>query len=72
MEAWLPVHQIMQGNCFAEGDDPTAPDFNPIASVMKWWHLENGKDNGDFAGSEDEKNFAQWRGMATSNSYNFV
>ncbi|WP_230970275.1 aromatic/alkene/methane monooxygenase hydroxylase/oxygenase subunit alpha [Nitrogeniibacter aestuarii] len=68
VEAWLPVHQIMQGNCFAEGADPTSPDFNPIASVLDWWHIENGRDNGDFAGSEDEKNFAQWRGMATSNN----
>jgi phenol hydroxylase P3 protein len=67
VEAWLPVHQILQGNCFAEGDDPTAPDFDPIASVMKYWHLHNGRDNGDFAGSEDERNFADWRGMATSN-----
>ena len=25
VQAWLPVHQIYQGNCFPEGADPTRP-----------------------------------------------
>lgn len=68
MEAWLPAHQILQGNCFAEGDDPTAEGFNPLLSVAKFWNLEMGKDNGDFEGSEDQANFAKWRNQSTNNT----
>ena len=68
VQAWLPVHQIYQGNCFPEGTDPTAPDFDPLAAVLQWYHIEFGADNLAFEGSEDEKNFAMWRGMATQNS----
>ena len=34
MQAWLPVHQIYQGNCFPEGTDPTAEGFDPLAAVL--------------------------------------
>lgn len=68
VQAWLPVHQIYQGNCFPEGTDPTAPDFDPLAAVLQWYHIEFGADNLAFEGSEGEKNFAMWRGMATQNS----
>ena len=68
VQAWMPVHQIYQGNCFPEGTDPTAPDFDPLAAVLQWYHIEFGADNLAFEGSEDEKNFAMWRGMATQNS----
>jgi len=68
VQAWMPVHQIYQGNCFPEGTDPTVEGFDPLAAVMKYYHLEFGRDNLDFEGSEDQKNFAEWRGQATKNA----
>ena len=68
VQAWLPVHQIYQGNCFPEGTDPTVEGFDPLAAVMKYYHIEHGRDNLDFEGSEDQKNFAEWRGQATKNA----
>jgi phenol hydroxylase P3 protein len=62
------VHQIYQGNCFPEGTDPTAEGFNPLSSVLDWYHVNQGRDNLDYQGSEDQKNFAAWRGLATKNS----
>ena len=67
VQAWLPVHQIYQGNCFPEGTDPTVEGFDPLAAVLKYYHVEHGRDNLDFEGSEDQKNFAAWRGQATKN-----
>lgn len=67
VQAWLPVHQIYQGNCFPEGTDPTAPGFEPLPAVLKYYNLEHGRDNLDFEGSEDQRNFADWRGAAQSN-----
>ena len=63
-QAWLPVHQIYQGNCFPEGTDPTVEGFDPLAAVMDYYDLKVGRDNFDFEGSEDQKNFAAWRGEA--------
>ncbi|AYH43766.1 aromatic/alkene/methane monooxygenase hydroxylase/oxygenase subunit alpha [Azoarcus sp. DN11] len=68
VQAWLPVHQIYQGNCFPEGADPTAEGFDALAEVLKYYHVEMGRDNLDFEGSEDQKNFDQWRGQATKNA----
>lgn len=68
IQAWLPAHQIYQGNCFGEGADPTSKDFNPMTSVLDYWGVQNGHDNGDFEGSDDQRNFNAWRGMATNNS----
>ncbi|HRQ59131.1 MAG TPA: aromatic/alkene/methane monooxygenase hydroxylase/oxygenase subunit alpha [Azoarcus taiwanensis] len=68
VQSWLPVHQIYQGNCFPEGTDPTAEGFDPLAAVLQYYHLEFGRDNLDFEGSEDQKNFDAWRGMATRNT----
>jgi phenol hydroxylase P3 protein len=68
IQAWLPVHQIYQGNCFNPGVDPTAPGFDPLAAVLDYYNLEAGSDNLDFEGSEDQKNFAAWRQMATTNT----
>ena len=62
------MHQILQGNCFPEGTDPTVEGFNPLAKVLEWYHLEHGKDNLDFEGSRDQKNFDTWRGLATKNT----
>ena len=67
VQAWLPVHQIYQGNCFPEGTDPTAPGFDPLAAVLEYYRLNVGHDNGDFEGSEDHRNFEAWRGMAKRN-----
>ena len=58
------MHQIYQGNCFPEGTDPTVEGFDPLAAVMDYYDLKVGRDNFDFEGSEDQKNFAAWRGEA--------
>ncbi|MDE3009357.1 MAG: aromatic/alkene/methane monooxygenase hydroxylase/oxygenase subunit alpha [Pseudomonadota bacterium] len=67
IQAWLPVHQIYQGNCFEPGTDPTAPGFDPLAAVLQHYHLNFGRDNLDFEGSEDQRNFAAWKGAVTRN-----
>ena len=67
IQAWLPVQQIYQGNCFPEGTDPTVEGFDPLAAVLKYYNFEHGRDNLDFDISEDKKNFAEWRGQATKN-----
>jgi phenol hydroxylase P3 protein len=66
-QAWLPVHQIYQGNCFNPGVDPTVEGFQPLPAVLDYYNVQMGRDNFDFEGSEDQKNFAAWRGAATSN-----
>lgn len=48
-QAWLPVHQIYQGNC----GGPTLPD------VLKWYGLQEG-DNSEYEGSVDQQNWARW------------
>ncbi|AIO45762.1 TPA: aromatic/alkene/methane monooxygenase hydroxylase/oxygenase subunit alpha [Burkholderia cenocepacia] len=67
VQAWLPVHQIYQGNCFPPDADPSAEGFDPLAAVLDYYAVGMGRDNLDFEGSEDQKNFAAWRGQATSN-----
>jgi phenol hydroxylase P3 protein len=67
IQAWLPVHQIHQGNCFDPGVDPAAPGFNPLAAVLDHYHINQGRDNMEFEGSEDQRNFAAWRTMAAKN-----
>ncbi len=67
VQAWLPVHQIYQGNCFPEGTDPTVEGFDPLAAVLKYYNFEHDRDNLDFDISEDKKNFDEWRGQATKN-----
>jgi phenol hydroxylase P3 protein len=67
VQAWLPVHQIYQGNCFPEGTDPTAPGFEPLPAVLKYYHVNHGQDNLAYEGSEDQKNFNAWRHLATKN-----
>ena len=48
-QAWLPVHQIYQGNC----GGPTLPD------VLNWYGFQEG-DSGEYVGSIDQKNWARW------------
>lgn len=68
VQSWLPVHQIYQGNCFKPDVDPTKPDFDPLKAVLDYYELEFGRDNLDFEGSEDQRNFAAWRGQALTNT----
>ena len=48
----------------AQGTDPTAEGFDPLLAVLKHYQLDIGADNFDFEGSQDQKNFAAWRGDA--------
>lgn len=61
-------HEVFKGKAFPEGTDPTAPEFNPAAAALEFWRVRHGIDNGNFVGSEDQKNFDLWRGLATSNA----
>jgi len=67
VQAWLPVHQIYQGNCFKPDANPAAPDFDPISEVVRYYDINEGRDNNDYVGSEDEANFRAWRQMTTEN-----
>ena len=67
VQSWLPVNQIYQGNCFKPDVDPTAPDFDPLKAVLEYFNYNLGRDNGEFEGSEDQQNFAKWRGQAVNN-----
>lgn len=56
-QAWLPVHQIFQGNCGgAELED-----------VAKWYNLQPG-DGGEYVGSPDEARWNKWRNGASEES----
>ena len=66
IQSLIPAHQIFQGNNFPEGTDPTVEGFNPIAAVAEFYQLSD-QEKGPFAGSEDEKNFAEWRAQTTKN-----
>jgi phenol hydroxylase P3 protein len=57
IQAWLPMTQLFQGNSGGGG----------LEAWMDWVSLVDGQDNGDYAGSQDQKNFDAWKGMATSN-----
>jgi phenol/toluene 2-monooxygenase (NADH) P3/A3 len=48
-QAWLPVHQIYQGNC----GGPTVPD------VRAWYGIQEG-DNGDYGASTDKASWDAW------------
>lgn len=60
VHAWLPVHQIYQGNCFLPGVDPTSPDFNPLVEALKYMGIQPGVDGGDFATNVDAVNWEKW------------
>ncbi|EIT70478.1 phenol hydrolase subunit alpha [Hydrocarboniphaga effusa AP103] len=66
IQAWLPVHQIYQGNCFPADVDPTAPDFNPLAEVLRYYGMNVGHDGGDYEGSPDSRNWESWTGRPAS------
>jgi len=50
------------------GVDPTVEGFQPLPAVLDYYSVNMGRDNFDFEGSEDQKNFAASRGQATSNT----
>jgi phenol hydroxylase P3 protein len=53
VQAWLPVHQIYQGNC----GGPTVPD------VLTWYGIQDG-DGGEYKGSVDDRNWQKWHDAA--------
>ena len=67
IQSWLPVHQIYQGNCFGPDADPTSPDFNPLVEVLKWYRVNLGVQNVDYAESDDKAHFNEWRALSTEN-----
>ncbi|WEV77418.1 YHS domain-containing protein [Janibacter cremeus] len=56
-QAWLPVHQILAGNC----GGPTVPD------VLEWYGLQDG-DAGEYLGSRDHQNWVAWQGEAAADT----
>ncbi len=60
VHAWLPVHQIYQGNCLKPGVDPTSPDFNPMAEALMYMGIKPGVDGGLFKDHIDAKRWEQW------------
>ncbi|HEY0252357.1 MAG TPA: aromatic/alkene/methane monooxygenase hydroxylase/oxygenase subunit alpha [Kofleriaceae bacterium] len=56
-QAWLPVHQIFQGNC----GGPTVPD------VLHWYGIDHGVDNLDYEGSPEQKLWTEWQTQKTQN-----
>lgn len=57
VQAWLPMNQLTQGTSGGGG----------LENWMKYVNLVDGQDNGDFAGSQDQRNFAMWKHNAASN-----
>jgi phenol hydroxylase P3 protein len=49
--------QLLQARC-----GPHGRRFDPLAAVLDWYGMNVGRDNMDFEGSEDQRNFAAWRG----------
>jgi phenol hydroxylase P3 protein len=66
IQAYISSHQALQGNCVPDGVDTKAEDFNPGDHIATYWRLDK-QATGDFNGSEDQKNFAEWRNIATKN-----
>ena len=55
VQAWLPVHQIFQGNCGGADVETVLRDY---------YRLNLGVDNLDYRGSPDEKRWKQWKNIA--------
>ncbi|MBK6888342.1 MAG: YHS domain-containing protein [Tetrasphaera sp.] len=53
VQAWLPVHQIFQGNCGGAS----------IPDVLAWYRM-NPEDGGEYLGSTDHQNWLAWHDMA--------
>jgi len=54
VQAWLPVHQIYQGNC----GGATIPD------VLAWYGIQPGSDNGEYLTSPDKASWDEWKAAA--------
>ena len=55
VQAWLPVHQILQGNCGGPGLEQV---------LSEYYRMNVGVDNLDIKGSPDEKRWKEWKGVA--------
>ena len=55
IQAWLPVHQILQGNC-------GGAELEKV--LTEYYNFNNGTDNLDFKDSPDEKRWKKWKGVA--------
>jgi phenol hydroxylase P3 protein len=53
VQAWLPVHQIFQGNC----GGATVPE------VLEWYKFQP-EDGGDYFDSLDYRRWQEWHGNA--------
>jgi phenol/toluene 2-monooxygenase (NADH) P3/A3 len=56
VQAWLPVHQILKGNC----GGPTIPD------VLAWYGIQDG-DGGEYTDSPDEQFWRAWHDPSLRN-----
>ena len=54
VQAWLPVHQIHQGNCGGSS----------IPEVLSWYGIQDGE-NGEYRGSADQLAWAAWHADET-------
>ncbi|WP_431025079.1 aromatic/alkene/methane monooxygenase hydroxylase/oxygenase subunit alpha [Halomonas sp. H5] len=52
VQAWLPVHQILQGNCGGADMEKVIGDY---------YRIEMGEDNLDFEGSAEQRRWAAWK-----------
>ena len=50
VQAWLPVHQIYQGNCGGAS----------VPEVLDWYGIEDGVDNGEYLASRDKRAWDGW------------
>ena len=66
VQAWLPVHQIYQGNCYPEDINPASPGDSPVREVIRYYGINGGEDNGEFSTSHDREHFASWSGRQKS------
>ncbi len=55
VQAWLPVHQILQGNCGGPGVEDVLRDY---------YQFNVGADNLDIKGSPDEERWKKWKNIA--------
>ncbi len=62
VQAWIPVHQIYQGSCYPDEINPASPGDSPVREVIRYYGINGGEDNGEFASSEDRQHFRQWSG----------
>jgi phenol hydroxylase P3 protein len=57
----------LPGQLLPRGHRPDGRGLRPAGCRAEYYHLEHGRDNLDFEGSEDQKNFEAWHGQATKN-----